>query len=117
MTESLYYLLLSECGWQGLISYVLFMALFLWWNMRAGLFYRYNFLGALSLGILFGCGCNYLQSTLERVLIQPRNMMLWLLLLAATARIHVWRRAETRQQREPPEMPLPALIESTAAVA
>jgi hypothetical protein len=101
LVESLYYLVLAETGWQGLISLVLLMAVFLWWNLRAIFFYRYHFVGAVSLGILFGCGCNYLQSTLERVLIQPRNMMLWLLLLALTARIETWRRADARQRKQP----------------
>lgn len=96
VVESLYYLLLAETGWQGLISFLLFQALFLWWNIRGALFYRHNFLGALSLGIALGCGCNYLHSLLERVLIQPRNMMLWLVLLALAARIETWRRAEAR---------------------
>ena len=101
VVESLYYLLLAETGWQGLISFLLFMAVFLWWNVRGPrFFYRYHFLGALSIGIAIGCGCNYLHSTLERVLIQPRNMMFWFLLLAVTARIYVWRREETRARRE-----------------
>ena len=99
VVESLYYLLLAETGWQGLISYLLWMALYLWWNVRAAFFYRYDFLGALSLGIAFGCGCNYAHSTLERVLIQPRNMMLWLLLLAVTARIQTWRREDASLRR------------------
>lgn len=94
IVESLYYLVLSETGWQGLLSLLLFMLLFLWWNARAACFYRYHFLGSLSLGIAVGCGCNYLQSTLERVLIQPRNMMLWLLLLAVSARVHVWQKED-----------------------
>lgn len=100
LVESLYYLLLAETGWQGLISFVLFMALFLWWNLRGGIAFRYSFIGSLQLGIAAGCTCNYLQSTLERVLIQPRNMMLWLLLLALTARLEVWRRAEAKARRE-----------------
>ena len=97
IAESLYYLLLAETGWQGLISYVLFIGLFLWWNLRAVFRFRGHFLGALSIGMLAGFGCNYLHSTLERVLTQPRNMMLWFLLLAATARIEMWRRT-TRQE-------------------
>jgi hypothetical protein len=41
---------------------------------------------------------NYGQSFLERVLTQPRNVMLWLLLLAITARITVWRTSERRRR-------------------
>lgn len=99
LVESLYYLLLAETGWQGLLSFGLFMACFLWWNIRGAFFYRHTYLGALHLGIAAGCGCNYLQSTLERVLIQPRNMMLWFLLLALTARMEVWRRRDARKLR------------------
>jgi O-antigen ligase len=107
IAESLYYLVLAETGWQGLLSLLLFMLLFLWWNVRAGLYYRYHPLGALSLGIAFGCGTNYIQSTLERVLVQPRNMMLWLVLLALAARIHTWRKADTTKpvNRALPEAP------------
>ena len=41
---------------------------------------------------------NYLQSFLERVLTQPRNMMRWFILLAMTARITMWRKAERRRR-------------------
>jgi O-Antigen ligase len=99
LVESLYYLFLAETGWQGLASLVLFMVWFLWWNVRAGWFYRYHFFGALSLGIAAGCGGNYLQSTLEHILIQPRNQMLWFLLLGLTARLAVWRREDARFRR------------------
>jgi hypothetical protein len=108
VVESLYYLLLAETGWQGLASWLAFMALFLWWNVRAGFFYRYNFLGALSMGIALGCFCNYLQSSLERVLIQPRNEMLWLLLLGATARVHSWRRADLKDRTAEAQEPEPS---------
>jgi hypothetical protein len=100
LVESLYYLFLAETGWQGLTSFALFIALFLWWNVRGWFAFRYHIFGALSLGIGLGCGCNYLQSTVERILIQPRNMMLWLLVLALTARMEVVRRAEARLRRE-----------------
>jgi hypothetical protein len=100
IVESLYYLLLAETGWQGLISYLLFITMFLWWNLRSLLHFRGHFLGAFSIGILMGFSCNYAQSTLERVLTQPRNMALWMLLLAATARIEMWRRVSREQTAE-----------------
>lgn len=92
VVESHYYLLLSETGWQGLLSYLAFIGLMLWWNLRAMLRFRHHLLGCVSLGIAVGCGCNYLQSTLERVLTQPRNLMLWMLLLGVASRIESWRR-------------------------
>ena len=93
VVESHYYLLLSETGWQGLGSYLLFIAVFLWWNLRAMLRFRHHLLGCVSLGIAAGCMCNYLQSSLERVLTQPRNLMLWMLLLGVVSRIETWRRS------------------------
>ncbi|MHC1767643.1 MAG: O-antigen ligase family protein [Verrucomicrobiia bacterium] len=117
VVESLYYLLLAETGWQGLITFLLWMALYLVWNIRGALAYRYDFRGALSLGIAGGCGCNYLHSTLERVLIQPRNMMLWLLLLAITARIEVWRRQEARLRRVRSGAPRPELSDELQPAA
>lgn len=91
VVESHYYLLLSETGWQGLLSYLLFITLFLWWNVRGMLRFRHHLLGCTSIGIAVACACNYLQSTLERVLTQPRNLMLWMILLGITARIETWR--------------------------
>ena len=80
--ESLWYLLLAETGFQGFATYLLLLFVFLWWSVRNAIFFRHTFLGAVSVGIFFGCLMNYLQSFLERVLTQPRNMMLWLILIS-----------------------------------
>jgi hypothetical protein len=98
VVESLYYLLLSETGYQSLVAYVLLISIFLWWNVKATFFYRKRFLGGVSMGIFIGAMANYAQSFLERVLTQPRNMMLWFLILAVTARIEFWRRQEKKQR-------------------
>jgi hypothetical protein len=120
ISESLYYLVLAETGIQGFIGLLAFITLFLYWNLRGMLFFRARFAGMVSLGIAIGCGLNYTQSLLERVLTQPRNMMLWFLLLALTARIEMWRRQTRKQPRvtireleEEDEMPL--LEEAPAA--
>ncbi len=97
--ESLYFLLLAETGFQGLGCYIALIILFLVWNLRAAWHFRTQFLGAVSIGIAVGCGINYLQSFVERVLTQPRNFMLWLILLALTAKIEIWRRQSVRQKR------------------
>ena len=102
IVESHYWLLLSETGYQGFLSYLALIAVFLLYNFRATLAFRSHFLGAVSLGIAMGCTANYVQSMVERVLTQPRNMTLWILLLALTARIEFWRRekktAESRRR-------------------
>jgi hypothetical protein len=98
IVESLWWLHLAETGYQGLITYLILVALFLWWNFRNAIYYHRRYLGSVSIGIFFGFTMNYLQSFLERVLTQPRNMMLWLLLMAMTARITTWRIAEKRRR-------------------
>jgi hypothetical protein len=99
VVESVYWLILAETGYQTLICYILLMSLFLFWNLRAMLFFRHHMVGCVSLGIAMGCGINYIQSTLERVLTQPRNLMLWMLMLATTAKIESWRKVEAAKKR------------------
>jgi hypothetical protein len=96
VVESLWWLLLSETGYQGFASFLVFIGVFLWWNIRNMIYYRHRTLAAISIGLLVGSTMNYLQSFLERVLTQPRNAILWLILLAATSRIVVWRKKEVR---------------------
>jgi hypothetical protein len=105
VVESHYYLLLGENGYPGLISYLILILVGLWRNARAFVHFGHSFVRCLSLGIAAGCGLNYVQSTLERVLVQPRNLMLWLILLAITSRIEVLRRharANPPQNSPPP---------------
>jgi hypothetical protein len=99
VVESHYWLLLAETGYQGFGAYLLMITVGLWRNLRAFREFGHSFLRCVSLGIAVGCGLNYLQSTLERVLVQPRNLMLWLILLGVTGRIEVMRR-ERRKQRK-----------------
>lgn len=99
VVESHYYLLLSETGYQGLGAWLLLLAVSLWRNLRSFISYGHSFGRCLSLGIATGCGLNYVQSTLERVLTQPRNLMLWLILLGVTARLEINRRELVRQRK------------------
>lgn len=98
IVESLWWLHLAETGYQGLITYLVVIFVFLFWNVQNIIYYRRRYLGAVSIGLLVGCVMNYSQSFLERVLTQPRNLMLWLILLAITARITVWRKSERRRR-------------------
>lgn len=92
VVESHYYLLLAETGYVGLGGWLLVILIGLWRNARAFFFFGHSFLRCLSLGIMVGCALNYEQSTLERVLVQPRNLMMWLILLGITGRIEMMRR-------------------------
>ena len=98
VVESLWWLHLAETGYQGLVTYLIIIFVFLWWNVNNAIYYRRRYLGAISIGLFFGSFINYMQSFLERVLTQPRNLMLWLVLLAMTARIMTWRKAERRRR-------------------
>lgn len=99
VVESHYWLMLAETGYQGWASYLLLIGVALWRNLRACWSFGHSFLRCLSLGIAAGCGLNYVQSLYERVLVQPRNLMLWLILLGVTARIEMMRREAKRGQR------------------
>ncbi|MGI8965479.1 MAG: O-antigen ligase family protein, partial [Limisphaerales bacterium] len=99
ISESHYWLLLAENGYEGFISYLIFIGVFFWWSLAGAWFFRKTFLGCFSFGIAAGCGVNYLQSFYERVLTQPRNLMLWLIVLAATSRIETWRQAAKKLTR------------------
>jgi len=98
VVESHYYLLLAENGYVGLIAWLVLISIGLWRNVRAFFFFGHSFLRCLSLGIFMGCLLNYVQSTLERVLVQPRNLMLWLILFGITARLEVMRREAKKQK-------------------
>lgn len=102
LVESHYYLLIAENGYLGLCAWFAVIFVALWRNLRAFLAFGHSFLRCLSLGIFMGCALNYVQSTLERVLVQPRNLMLWLILLGITARIEIMRREAKRQKRSQP---------------
>ena len=97
VVESHYYLLLAETGWPGLMAWLALIGYGLWLNVRAFFFFEHSFLRCLSLGLAMGFTLNYAQSTLERVLTQPRNMMLWLILLAITSRIEIMRREDKKR--------------------
>jgi hypothetical protein len=107
ISESLYYLILAENGYLSLVIFVAFYLLFLWFNLRAAWTFRSDFIGGVSIGMFAGCGVIYVQSILERVLTQPRNMTLWFLLLGAAARIETWRRQEMRLRKKPVSTPAP----------
>lgn len=100
VVESHYYLLMAENGYLGLSAWLAVIAIGLWRNVRAFFFFGHSFLRCLSLGIFLGCALNYEHSTLERVLVQPRNLMLWLILLGITGRVEVMRR-EAKKQKKP----------------
>lgn len=114
--ESHYYLLLGENGYPGLIAWLIVIGVGLWRNARAFFCFRHGFERCLSLGILTGLSLNYVQSTLERVLTQPRNLMLWLILFGLTARLELMRRALKGKSADAQEAGGADSVESTPDV-
>jgi hypothetical protein len=100
VVESHYYLLIAETGWLGFGSYCLMIVVGLWWNLKSFLLLPHSFRRTLALGIATGCALNYAQSSLERVLVQPRNLMLWLVVAGVTGRMEVMRRDAARRKAE-----------------
>lgn len=105
--ESHYFLLLGENGYPGLASWVLLISVGLWRNLRAFNSFPHGFERCLSLGIATGCTLNYVQSAYERVLTQPRNLMLWLIIFGLTARLEILRRTPSPSPSPSPPDPLP----------
>jgi hypothetical protein len=91
VVESHYWLLLSETGWGGFITYMIFITVGLWWCVRGALRWRGQFLATYLFGLFAGLLLIYLHSNLERVLTQTKNFSMWFILLGAAARIHTWR--------------------------
>lgn len=105
--ESHYFLLIGENGFPGLVSWLLLITVGLWRNLRAFLSFPHSFERCLSLGIATGCTLNYVQSAYERVLTQPRNLMLWLIIFGLTARLEILRRNPAPSPSPSPPDPLP----------
>jgi len=92
VVESHYWLLLAETGYGGYATYMLFIAVTLWWCLRGVFVWRGEFPAAFLGGLFVGLLLIYLHSNLERVLTQTKNFSLWFILLGAAARIHCWQR-------------------------
>ena len=99
VVESHYYLLLAENGRPGLIAYLIMILVPLWRLMLGFFYFGHSFRRCLALGIGVGFTLNYGQSTLERVLVQPRNLMLWMILMGIAARLHVMRLEAKRAKK------------------
>ena len=112
LTESLYWLLLSETGYQGFISYVAFLALTLWWATRGLIRHWKTPLGYFIGGVLVALALTYLHGSVERILSQTKNLSAWLIFAGFMARVEVMRRSSpatfTRKQTNP-SLALPAI--------
>jgi hypothetical protein len=93
LTESLYWLLLSENGIQGFALYVLFTLTTVLWMVRASLKFWKSPTGMFTGCLLIVLGITYCHGLVERVLTQTKNLSFWMILCGILARIETCRRA------------------------
>jgi hypothetical protein len=85
LTESLYWLHLAENGILGTTAYGLFLLVTLVVVLSAAWWRRNDLTGAVALGLFVALCIAYAHGTLERVLVQPKNLTTWLVLVAVVA--------------------------------
>lgn len=102
LTESLYWLLLSETGYGGFLTYALFEALTLWWTFRGLLYFWKAPLGYFLGGVLVALCLTYAHGLVERVLSQTKNLSAWLIFCGFMARVQY-----VRQRGLPTSFDLP----------
>ncbi|CAA6678249.1 MULTISPECIES: O-antigen ligase [unclassified Lentimonas] len=78
VVESHYWLLKAETGWQGYVTYMLFIIVVTGRTIPLILMRRGSLEAAIAVGILVGFGITYVHSSLERVLTQTKNLALWM---------------------------------------
>lgn len=96
LTESLYWLLLSETGYQGFVTYVAFLLLTLWWAARGLLRHWKSILGYFIGGVLVALTLTYLHGSVERCLSQTKNLAAWLIFAGFMARVETMRRTPAK---------------------
>jgi len=102
LTESLYWLLLSETGYGGFATYLFFELLTLWWAFRGLLRFWKTPLGYFIGGALVALVLTYGHGLVERVLSQTKNLSAWLIFAGFMARVQY-----IRQNRLPTSFDLP----------
>ena len=95
LTESLYWCILAETGYLGLVTYLLFAAATFWWCWRNIPKQRHSLLGFFLFGLGVALAFNYAHSHLERILTQTKNLSMWLIYLGLIAKVESMRRERT----------------------
>jgi O-antigen ligase len=80
LTESLYWLWLSETGWLGFSTFIMFAAMTLWCAGKSAWRDRGTLFGAFAFALFVALAICYLHGTVERILTQTKNLSQWLML-------------------------------------
>ena len=99
LTESLYWLQLSETGMLGFGTFMLFAALTLWYGLRSTISFWRTPLGLAFCGLTIAFAITYFHGQVERVLTQTKNLTTWIMLCALLARAEWWRRQAKAQRK------------------
>ena len=101
VVESLYWYLLAETGYAGFACFLLFMLSTLWLALKHGFLYRKTWVGELLVAVVLVLGAVYVHSFLEKVLLQTKNAVLWLALLAVASKLEtIYRRKSKEPSRD-----------------
>lgn len=92
LTESLYWLLLSENGFLGFGSFMLFLLVTLWFGLRTTIHFWRTSLGLFFFGVTVAFTITYFHGQVERVLTQTKNLTTWVMFCAILSRAEWWRR-------------------------
>jgi hypothetical protein len=107
LTESLYWLHLSETGYPGFVSYVAFEAATLWFALRCALRFKGSLPGVFCAAMLVGLTICYAHGLVERILTQTKNLSSWMLLCGLVIGVEQRRRLVQQLQLGQP-LPLPS---------
>ena len=93
-TESLYWLIISENGLLGIVSWVMFCLITFLWCVENAITYRNSWAGFIFLAIAIVICFAYGHSFLERILTQPKNLAHWLIFLGMAAKFRYLRKPQ-----------------------
>lgn len=96
MVENIYLLHRAEVGWPGFIGYLLFILLPIPFACIGAIRHRRGMIGGFCGGFLIVTLVIYAHGTLERVMVETKNLSAWLILVGAIIRC-AYLRPETEQ--------------------
>lgn len=92
LTESYYWLILGENGYPGYIGCLLFLGTTLLFAGRALRWHWKTGAGWFLGGLAVSLGLHYGHSMIERVLVQTKNLSVWMMMLGVVAKLEFLRR-------------------------
>jgi len=96
LTESYYWLMLGETGYPGFLGCIVFLGATLVFALRALRWHWRTAAGWFLGGVCVALALHYAHSTVERVLVQTKNLSLWMMTLGLVARLEYLRKQGRR---------------------